>query len=422
MTIAPKNNKSYLIIGIMTGTSMDCIDVSLCEFIIQDELISSKLITSNKQRAKPKINLIDFKEYDFHSDFKSKITELINSNSENINTIKEMSALNFYLADIFAECVFDILNANNLSSSAIDAIAVHGQTIWHEPSGSEFLGQNVSHTYQIFNGSALAKKTDIPVIYDFRIGDVALGGQGAPLVPIFDFNYFNEKDKINALLNIGGIANVTFLNSDNPNIVVAFDTGPGNMLIDYISKKYFNKKYDKNGDFASNGKVIDNLLDKLLSHEYFVKLPPKSTGRELFGEKFIENFLQEYFKIEVVDEQQKYDIIRTVTEFTIQTIISQIELYLKNNENNSHSLNKLIISGGGTFNSCMIERIKTEFENSVLFKNTKVHLIDDFGINSMSKEAIVFAYLGYLFLQNLPGNMPSVTGASKETILGVIAF
>lgn len=413
MIIIPKNNKSYFIIGIMTGTSMDCIDVSLCEFTIIDS------------KSKPKINLIDFREYDFYNDFKSKITDLINNNLETINavknTVKEISALNFYLADIFADCVLDTLKANNLTNSNIDAIAVHGQTIWHEPSGSSFLDREVSHTYQIFNGSALAKKTDIPVVYDFRSGDVALGGQGAPLVPIFDFNYFSEFDKNIAVLNIGGIANVTLLNSHNPHDVVAFDTGPGNMLIDFIAKKYFNQKYDKNGDLAKKGNVVNNLLQTLISHEYFEKLPPKSTGRELFGEKYIESKLLENFTFsEFENEQLKFDILRTVTEFTIQTIVSQITKFL--HIKNKSKLDKLIISGGGTNNSFLIDRLREEFESNSSLNGLKLLISDDLGVKSQSKEAIAFAYLGYLFLVGEKGNLPSVTGASRETILGVIAF
>ena len=416
MRFAPKKENKFRIIGIMTGTSMDGIDVSISDF----EYNSNSNFEKSEFITKPKITPIAFEEFEFNHNYKSKIKSLINESTH----IKYISALNFYLAEVFADSVNQILTKYKIKPNEIDAIAVHGQTIWHEPKGNEFIGQHINHTFQAINGSALAKLTKIPVIYDFRSGDVALGGQGAPLVPIFDFNYFSELDKNIAVLNIGGIANVTLLNSKVKSKVFAFDTGPGNMLIDFVAHKYFGLDYDKNGELANEGLIDYLLLEELSKNEYFEIKPPKSTGRELFGEMFLESKLSE-FKVKHNYEIDKYNLIRTVTEFTIQSICTQITKFsnLKTNSKlEKTKLDKIIVSGGGTNNSFLIERLKEVFESNNSHNGLNILISDELGVKSQSKEAIAFAYLGYLFLVGEKGNLPSVTGASKETILGVIAF
>lgn len=413
MTFPPKNEKYYNIIGIMTGTSMDSIDVSFCKFQntnlenLKTLDINSEIINSNLS-----YELIAFQEYDFPATYK----ELIKNNINNQTNVGVISLLNTYLSEIFYECIKSFMNEFHIKPSEVDAISVHGQTIWHEPNGDLIDGKLIKHTYQIFNGSVLAKKINLPVIFDFRSADIALGGQGAPLVPIFDYHYFGQKDKTIIAANIGGISNITILKDNKKNNTIAFDTGPGNMLIDYCMKKYFDLNYDNNGDYAAKGEVITELLDLLMDNNYFDKLPPKSTGRELFGENYLDNILlklKNNKKVNLTTPNINYDIIRTVTEFTIQSFTNQILRFAKIKQNTKL---KLIISGGGTYNSFLINRIKSELGG------IEVVISDEIGLTSKTKESIAFAFLGFLFLTNQNGNIKSVTGAKKETRLGVIAL
>lgn len=413
MIFPPKNQNYYKVIGIMTGTSMDSIDVSFCKFQ-NINLENLENLDKNSEIKKNDLNfdLLAFKDYDFPSSYK----ELVKNNINNNTTIQVISLLNTYLSEIFYDCLVDFFDIFNLKPNEIDAIAVHGQTIWHQPNGELINDKIIKHTLQIFNGSVLAKKINIPVIFDFRSADIALGGQGAPLVPIFDYHYFGEKNKTIIAANIGGISNITILNDVKKNKTIAFDTGPGNILIDSCMKKYFGLEYDDKGKFAEKGEIIEELLNQLLDNDYFDKLPPKSTGRELFGENYLANILNKLEingKINLKYSNINYDIVRTVTEFTIQSFSSQILKFVKFKKNEKP---KLILSGGGTYNTFLINRIKSELTDF------EITISDEIGLISKTKESIAFAFLGFLFLTNQNGNIKSVTGAKSETRLGVIAL
>jgi|GEM_PF-10555 len=421
MIFPPINQKHYNIIGIMTGTSMDSIDVSFCKFQnINLENLENLDKNSEIKNTNLSYELIAFKEYDFPASYK----ELIKSNINNSTTVSVISLLNFYLSEIFYECLTDFIDKFNLKPNEIDAISVHGQTIWHQPNGDLIDGKLIKHTLQIFNGSVLAKKINIPVIFDFRSADIALSGQGAPLVPIFDYHYFGQKDKTIIAANIGGISNITILNNKNKNNIIAFDTGPGNMLIDFCMKKYFDLEYDNNGEYASKGEIIEELLNLLLDNSYFDKAPPKSTGRELFGETYLDDILSKLEKDNIINfltPNIKYDIIRTVTELTIKSFANQILRFVNYKKDDKTKLQtkqmiKIIISGGGTYNSFLINRIKSELVDF------EIVISDEIGLISKTKESIAFAFLGFLFLTNQNGNIKSVTGAKRETRLGVIAL
>lgn len=366
----------------MTGTSVDAVDVALCKFGFSNGLYN--------------FDLIAYSEFEIEQAIKSLIKNIINSNF----SIKELSQINFYLSHLFLDCSRKLCNQVGFDYSILDAISVHGQTLWHEPIHQMLGKYQVSSTLQIVSLSALSAISGKRVIGDFRAADIALGGQGAPLVPIFDYNFLKSGNN-RVCLNIGGMSNITLL----PRIcdkrsVIAFDTGPGNVLIDYCVQTYFDKEYDKDGILASKGEVIESCLNELLRIDYISSKPPKSTGRELWNSDLINRIFGNY--------SNHYDILRTLTEFTAESIAININ-------NLSIIVDELVVSGGGRKNKLLMKILNEKLSNITIYN------IDDLGINGDAKEAITFAFLGYLKLLNHKSNIPSVTGATKEVSLGVIA-
>ncbi|HRP02614.1 MAG TPA: anhydro-N-acetylmuramic acid kinase [Candidatus Kapabacteria bacterium] len=373
-----------IIIGIMTGTSVDSVDVALCKFYTHNENFKFEVLHSN--------------EYRINKEIRELIFRIIGNNF----TIKELSQLNFYLAHLFNDYSRKICSEINLDFNLIDAISIHGQTLWHNPIAEPFADKIVASTLQLTSISALSSLTGTKVIGDFRSADVALGGQGAPLVPIFDYHFLKSKINNVVALNIGGIANVTIIptNSDFSNII-AFDTGAGNMLIDLATKKYFNKNYDSNGEIAQSGKIIEVLFNKLKEIEFTYLKAPKSTGRELFNEELLHSLIQTNYL--------PNDIIRTLTEFTAFSIAYNIIKYAPIHSN-------IIVSGGGAKNIFLINTLKTLLDKYTITK------IDNIGINGDAKEAICFAFLGYLNIMKIKLDISHITGAKSHKILGISSY
>jgi anhydro-N-acetylmuramic acid kinase len=366
----------------MSGTSLDGIDVAICDFYP----INGRL----------RFELLAYDEVPYPSKIKNKIQDVIN----NKVTIKDISQLNFALAELYSNALIQLCEKKSVSLKSINSVGVHGQTVWHNPEEEYFCGMNVASTLQLGSISAMKEKLGINVIGDFRSADVALGGQGAPLVPIFDWEFIRSENENIACVNIGGISNITYL-PQNCRIadILGFDCGPGNVLLDLSAKKYFDKSCDFNGDIAKTGNLIYELLEKLMGLPFIKCDIPKSTGRELFNEQFLSEMQIHNYPPE--------DQLRTLTEFTAAALYKHII------ELPSH-IDKIYISGGGSKNSFLMERIR-----SILPQRIKITDTSAIGINSDAKEAICFSYLAYLHNQNLPGNVPSVTGSDKRAILGI---
>jgi anhydro-N-acetylmuramic acid kinase len=324
-------------------------------------------------------------------------------------TVEEICRLNFLVAEFYVEAIFKICALASVKISRIDLIGSHGQTIQHHPEKQNFLGKKIGSTLQIGEPSVIAAKTGIITVGNFRSADVALGGQGAPLIPYFDFLLFSSEQFNRVLLNIGGIANITILPKKiNCEQVMAFDTGPGNMVIDALMKKFFELDYDKNGDVAQTGKISQELLEKITRVDYFKKHAPKSTGREDFGECFV-NQIIDFSQLLNLRAQ---DIIATTTELTAQTIAEAMQFSnIKITE-----IDQLIVSGGGTHNKFLMNSISAKFSASTIL------LTDDFGIPADAKEAICFAVLANETICGNPTNLPTVTGARKAAVLGSICM
>lgn len=371
-------NHGYFI-GVMTGTSLDAIDIVIAEI-----------------GKKGKIIQIDYVEIPFSNEvqkFLKSITTVI--------SIKALSQLNIRYTNEIASAISSVIKKNHLRPSQIKAIGLHGQTIWHQPDTEKFLGQEISSTYQLGSGTHLASLLGIDVISDFRTSDMAVGGQGAPLIPIFDFEFLSESSDV-IVLNIGGISNITYLKSNgSKSDVIAYDTGPGNCLIDLLMNRYFNLNYDKDGLNARKGIPDIDILNRLMKNEYITRDYPKSTGKELFNLAFLEKY--DVLKLSPIDA------ISTVTHFTAKSIAENIRKITKNEF-------ILKISGGGAKNIFLAELLKEYIPNGKITKT----IFNGIDITD-SKEALLMVYLAYLRMRDMPANLPNVTGAKKEMVLGSIA-
>ena len=377
-------------IGLISGTSADGIDAVVVEI--------------SGSGVKTRIKEIGFHTYPYKQDLKKFI--LKNSNNATAK-LEDVVRLNILLGELFADSALNLLKNARISPSEVDFIGSHGQTIQHLPDKKEFFSKKISGTFQIADPSIIAKRTGILTFGDFRIADVAVGGSGAPLIPYFDYIVFYSDTKNRALLNIGGIANLTVLpKACSLKEVFAFDTGPGNMIIDSLMKKFFGKPFDKNGEMATDGKLISELLNWMLKHNYFSKSPPKSTGREMFGEKYIADIIKNWKRY------QRKDIITTVTEFTAISIYDSYLKFIKPKV----QIDELIVSGGGVHNGYLISALQQ------YFCNISMKPIESFGFSSDSKEAICFAILANETLSGNCANVMGAIGARCNTILGKICL
>ncbi len=388
---AISKKKKKLVIGLMSGTSLDGIDAALVEI--------------KNQGVKTKVRQIEFISFPFPYGFK----EFAIRNSETgKGTVTEICQLNFLIARIYYDAIKALCKKAKITLSDIDLIGSHGQTIHHLPKEEKLFGFSTSSTLQVGDPSVLAKLTGITTIGDFRVADVALGGQGAPLVPYFDYLMFRSSKNI-ALLNIGGISNITVLKKNcDADDVVAFDTGPGNMLIDTLTKKYFAKNYDEEGEIALSGSVENTLLEKLmLKDEFFSSMPPKSTGREYYGKTFLRKISKDLNKYSYKNQ------IATITDFTAFCVFYNYKMFIQHKS----PIDELLLSGGGAYNKAIVKSLKKYFGNSVSIKKIKEEYF-----TSDAKEAVCFAVLANETISGNCANLPSVTGAIKKTILGKICL
>jgi len=376
----------------MSGTSLDGVDASLVE--IKNFGVKTK-----------------FKELYFNSyPYPQKLRDVILENSlPGKGTVNQICELNILLGKMYAKAVENICREYGISVSDIDLIGSHGQTIHHLPKSKRMFGNDIRATLQIGDPTVIAKLTGIVTVGDFRTGDMALDGQGAPLVPYFDYISFRSNRTNRALLNIGGIANITLLKKKcKLDDVIAFDTGPGNMMIDYLMKKLFNRKFDKDGSTASRGEVNKKLFEKLIRLDKFLDAePPKSTGREYYNQDFIDKAINGF------SDFKKVDIVRTFSEFTSYAVFYNYQKFLRP----ECEIAELLVSGGGAKNKYFVTSLQNYFGNRV-----RVKTIDGKIMSSDSKEAICFAILANENISENPANIPRVTGASTPTVLGKICL
>jgi len=371
------NNKTIYSLGLMSGTSLDGIDVAYVEH---------KTINGNTAHK-----LMHFKCYEYSQSLKQRILKNTNPATSRID---EICSLNKEIGIAYKESIELFLNDFSIDISKISFIACHGQTIYHIPSDINSLNKS---TLQLGDMSEVVEKFKTIVVYDFRSRDTSAKGSGAPLVPMANFELFKNNAPI-MLINIGGISNITYIPNENIDDLIACDTGPGNMIIDQLMRKLFNKEFDESGNVASNGTINVKLLEMLLDDDYYTKPFPKSTGREKYNEEYILKII-DFIEKENISKQ---DSLRTVTYLTSITLDIFVCKYIKNKDY------KLIVSGGGSHNLTILNDLKQLGYN--------VETIDD----ADGLEALSFSILGFLRLTNRVGNVKQITGALNYTKLGSI--
>ncbi|CAM4129143.1 anhydro-N-acetylmuramic acid kinase [Vibrio neonatus] len=367
-------DKKELYIGIMSGTSLDGVDLALAHF---EQGVTHCLETF---------------EYPLPDELKQQTLQVCQGQ---LTTLQTLGELDHRFAALYAEASNAFLDHLNLQASDIKAIGCHGQTVYHQPTG------DTPFTTQIGDANLIAVKTGITTVADFRRKDMALGGQGAPLVPAYHQTLFPASDSCKIVLNIGGIANISVLQANGE--VLGYDTGPGNMLMDTWVKKCCNLPFDHDGQFAKSGHVNSALLELFMQDPYLMELPPKSTGREHYNLAWLEQILEQ-----IESSIPAADIQASLLEFTAQSIADQCHLY------QSPYQDQLLVCGGGAHNQALLERLQA------LLPNWQVNTTDSQGISGDYMEALAFAWLAYRRIHNLPSNLPKVTGASKATSLGII--
>jgi anhydro-N-acetylmuramic acid kinase len=373
---------SRMAIGLMSGTSLDGIDAAL--------------VNITGRGLESKVDCLCWETYPLLPDIRKRITRIFEGKTP------EICQMNFVLGKMFAVAAREVARKAGIPIEEIDFIASHGQTIYHIPRGKE-----MEHsTLQIGESAVIAEMTGRVVVSDFRTRDIAAGGDGAPLVPYAEYLLFAEENSHRVLVNIGGMANMTLLERDMENII-AFDTGPGNVLIDEIARKIDPEcRFDENGAMAARGKIDEHLLSELLVHPYLEQTPPKSTGRETFGVGFADKLLRQY------PQENILDLLATVTAFTARSILQSLTRFILP----WTPVEEMIFSGGGIHNRTLMKIIDGGSPG------IRIRTTEDFGIPADAKEAIAFALIGNETLHGRPGNVPRATGAGKQVILGKITL
>lgn len=370
----------HLVVGLMSGTSIDGVDAALVRV---------------KKEAPREFSLVEFSSTPYTLAEREQILRLCDPRTA---TLPEICQMNFRLGEIFAQAVLDLLKKAQVDPSAVFCVGSHGQTIYHIPGDS---------TLQIGEPSIIARRTGITTVADFRPADMAAGGQGAPLVPYLDQLMFGADATTSAVQNIGGIGNVTVVGGSTERLPwIAFDTGPGNMIMDFMAEWATNgeQTYDRDGLLGAKGVVHEEVVQELLNNPYFALEPPKSTGRELFGKEYSQQLLQKY-------DLAPLDWVATATAFTATSIVQQYTKFILPYV----ALDRIIVGGGGGQNPTLLKMLG---ERSGL----PVHVHEDFGISTDAKEAIAFALLAHATMHGQPSNVPRATGAKLPVILGKIVY
>jgi anhydro-N-acetylmuramic acid kinase len=390
--------RQLYVIGLNSGTSMDGIDAAL--FSIAP---SANPETTNGLAPALETELVHSLLYPFDKQFQRRLQATVASTAI---TWENACLLNTALGELFADAALRLIRESRDRVERVDLIGSHGQTLWHSPLEKNFWGVRTSGTLQLGEPSVIAARTDIPVVADFRAADMAMGGEGAPLVSFADQVLFGHSGVATGVLNLGGIANITALDLTGA-AIMAFDTGPGNMLIDKAMSTLFNQDFDDRGAVARSGKVDQQWLQILMSNPYFERVPPKTTGREQFGFACANAALEQ--------AQQRgikgADVIATLTALSTESIARAYERFVLPRV----QIERLIIGGGGGENIVLMDGLAARWPHPI-----KIFPHEKYGISTKFKEALLFALLAYTTYFNVPNNVPACTGASRRVCLGKI--
>jgi anhydro-N-acetylmuramic acid kinase len=387
---------SMIVAGVMSGTSADGINVALVRL-------------SARGRGRPRHTLLAHAEYAFPAPVRRAILGMMNAE---LARVADLARLNFLLGELYAEAVARTARKHRVK---LDLVGCHGQTLYHQGIAERFLGRKLAATWQTGEGAVIAARLGVPVVSDFRPADIAAGGKGAPLVPFLDYLLYRDRRVSRIAQNIGGIANLTAIPAGaSLRQVIAFDTGPGNMVIDAVMEELFGHRYDRDGRVAASGRVLDEVIARLLRAQFFRQKPPRTAGREEFGREYVGRFLQ------LCRGARKPDVVATATALTARSIADAVRRFVlprfaSRSPRHGH---QMIVSGGGAKNPTLMAMLRDE----IAPLGIGLHFSDEFGLPAEAKEAVAFALLAHETWHRRPSNVPSATGATRAAILGKISY
>ena len=384
-----------IVAGVMSGTSADGINVALVR--IQGRGFRSRF------------ELLAHYEFPYPVNVRRAILATMNATSA---SVADLSRLHFLLGELYADAV---RAAQRRARLECELVGCHGQTLYHQGSPALFLGRRIACTWQSGEAAILAAKIGVPVVSDFRPADMAAGGKGAPLVPFLDYVLYRPRRYGRIVQNLGGIANLTAIPPRAlPQDVVAFDTGPGNMVIDAVMEELYGRRYDRDGKVAASGRVLDGVIMRLLRAPFFRQKPPRTGGREEFGREYVGRFLQ------LCHGASKADVIATATALTARSIADAVQRFVvpRFGLRRKPTNRQMIVSGGGAKNSTLMAMLRDAMAPLAI----SLHFSDEFGLPAEAKEAVAFALLAHETWHRRPSNVPSATGAKRAAILGKISY
>lgn len=382
-----------IVAGIMSGTSADGIDVAVVRIA--------------SARPRPRLTLLAHEAFPYPAALRRSVLAAMNAVS---TSTAELARLNWRLGLAYAEAVDETAKRHNMK---VDLVGCHGQTLYHQARAEVYADRKFACTWQAGEAQAIAVRVGIPVASNFRPADMLVGGQGAPLVPLLDYVLFADAKRGRVLQNIGGIANLTAIPAGaGADAVVAFDTGPGNMVVDWLMHELFGRPFDRNGARAARGSVLELVLKSVLSHPYFALKPPRTAGREEFGREFAAEFLRLCRRHSARSE----DALATATAFTAESIAQSYRRFV--HRKMSGSAVDYIVSGGGARNGTLMAMLRERLEPMGCTLQTTAA----FGLPAEAKEAAAFALLAWETWHRLPGNVPAATGAGRPVVLGQVMY
>jgi anhydro-N-acetylmuramic acid kinase len=399
------NAEAMTVAGVMSGTSADGIDVAVVRIAHSRPL--RKKPAKIRAASAPKLTLLAHEGFAFPVALRRVVLAAMNAQS---TSTSELAQLNWRLGMAYADAVRATTAKHRLK---LDLVGCHGQTLYHQGHAEMFAGRKFACTWQAGEAQAITAELRVPVVSNFRPADMLAGGQGAPLVPLLDYAVFADLKRGRVLQNIGGIANLTAIPAAAAqDKVTAFDTGPGNMVIDWLAQKLFDWPFDRGGALAARGTVLEPVLNEALRHPFFAQKPPRSAGREQFGREYAAKFLDKCRR----SGGKREDALATATAMTAETITQGYNRFVRSRMDTKPV--DFIVSGGGARNKTLMKLLATRLEPLGCI----VRASEDFGMPSAAKEAAAFALLAWYTWHRLPGNVPSATGAKRALILGQVAY
>jgi len=394
--------KSMVVAGVMSGTSADGVDVVVC-----------RVSPARVKGGTPVVKLLGHVGVAYPKAVRAAVLSAMDADAI---SVAELARLNWLLGEVYADAVE---KARSTLGVKIGLVGCHGQTVYHQGAAEKYLGRALRATWQMGEAAVIAERLRVTVVSECRPADVAAGGQGAPLVPMLDYCMFRSAKVSRVLQNLGGIGNLTAIPAGaGVDGVMAFDTGPGNMVIDACMRRLYEREFDKSGAVARSGSVLQDVVERILEEEYFSALPPKSCGREQFGEAFVSRFIASCRKAGGRADRDE-DVVATATALTAASVVDAYRRFVWGHVGQAAPLSpvEFVVAGGGTKNDVLMGMLRDGLEPL----KVKVRMMEELGVPAQAKEAVAFALMAWLSWNGLPGNVPTATGAKRAVVLGKVS-